>query len=259
MSDRFIHPTAIIDSQAQLHESVKVGAYSVIGADVTIGAGTDIGPHVVINGPTVIGQDNKIYQFSSIGEACQDKKYRGEPTRLVIGHRNTIREFTTLQRGTVQGLGETRIGDDNWFMAYVHIAHDCVIGNHTVFANNATVAGHVWVGDGVILGGFTGVHQFCRLGAYSFSAMFSAINKDVPAYVMVQGNMARARGLNLEGMKRRNTPKNIIADLRQAYRVVYQQGLPIAEAIDLLLQMPESKELAIFMASLRDATRGIVR
>ncbi len=259
MSISLIHPTAIIDPSAELHATVSVGPYSIIGPHVVIGEGTEVGPHVVIKGPTVIGKNNKIYQFASVGEDCQDKKYRGEPTKLIIGDGNTIREFATVQRGTVQDNSETKIGDNNWFMAYVHIAHDCIIGSNTVFANNATVAGHVWVGDGVILGGFTGIHQFCKLGSYSFTSMFSAVNKDVPAYVMVQGNMARARGLNLEGMKRKNYSSELIAQIKQAYKIVYQQNLTLIEAMDALALMPVSPELTLFIDSLRVATRGITR
>lgn len=255
-----IHPAAIIDASARLAQDVTVGPYSVIGPDVEIGTGTEIAAHVVIKGPTRIGPGNKIYQFASIGEDCQDKKYKGEDTRLVIGQGNVIREFVTLHRGTVQDRSETTIGDGNLFMAYVHVGHDCVIGNHTIFANNATLAGHVHVADGVILGGFTGVHQFCHVGAYSMSSMFSAINKDVPAFVMVQGNMARARGMNFEGMRRRGYSAELINLLRKAYKIVYRQGLPLTQAIDALQKLnPQTPELDLFIRSLQTSCRGIVR
>lgn len=193
-----IDPRAIIDPKAELAADVHIGAFSIIGPEVVIGAGTWVGPHVVVNGPTRIGRDNKIFQFSSLGEMPQDKKYQGEPTLLEIGDRNVIREFCTLNRGTAQGGGVTRIGHDNWIMAYVHLAHDCLIGNQTIFANNASLAGHVVVEDQVILGGFTQVHQFCTLGAHSFTAFGSGIAKDVPPYVMVAGHPAAPHGLNVE-------------------------------------------------------------
>ena len=266
-----IHPTAIIDTAAEIADDVVVGAYSIIGPGVFIDSGCVIGPHVVIKGQTWLGKDNRIYQFASVGEDCQDKKYRGEVTRLVIGQRNVIRESVTLHRGTVQDRAETTIGDDNLLMAYVHIGHDCVIGNGTVFANNATLAGHVRVGDGAILGGFTGVHQHCSIGSFSMAAMFSAINKDVPAYVMVQGNMARARGLNVEGMRRRGYSAALIQQLQQFYKVVYRQGLIMQDAcekIEALLQackaqqimsVDELERLTLFFTSLQASTRGIVR
>jgi UDP-N-acetylglucosamine acyltransferase len=266
-----IHPTAIIDPAAELADDVVVGAYSIIGPGVFIESGCVIGPHVVIQGQTWLGKDNRVYQFASVGEDCQDKKYRGEMTRLVIGQRNVIRESVTLHRGTVQDRAETTIGDDNLLMAYVHIGHDCVIGNGTVFANNATLAGHVWVGDGAILGGFTGVHQHCRIGPYSMAAMFSAINKDVPAYVMVQGNMARARGLNIEGMRRRGYSAALIQQLQQFYKVVYRQGLIMQDAckkIEVLLHACKTQQLlsvheldllTLFFSSLQTSTRGILR
>ncbi len=274
MSDKqLIHPTAIVDSGAQLATDVVVGAYAVIGADVEIGAGSWVGPHVVIQGPTKIGAHNKIYQFASVGEACQDKKYRDEPTRLIIGDRNVIRESVTLHRGTVQDNSETRIGSDNLLMAYVHVAHDCIVGNGTILANNATLAGHVHVGDGVILGGFTGVHQFCKVGSYSMSGMFSAVTKDVPAFVMVQGNLAKAFGLNVEGMRRRGWSKAHIALLKNAYKLVYRQGLTLEEAKSKLVALsgelsqeaygddsvPMRESLSLFLDSLNASTRGIVR
>ena len=198
-----IHPTAIVDPKAELAEGVRVGPYSVIEGEVTIGAGTEIGPHVVISGPTVIGENNRFFQFGSIGAEPQDKKYHGEPTRLVIGNGNTFRENVTINRGTVQDRGETTIGDDNWIMAGVHIAHDCVVGSHTIFANASALAGHVQVHDWAILGGYTLVHQFCRIGAHSFCGMGSVINQDVPDFVVVSGNLAEPRGINTEGLRRR--------------------------------------------------------
>ncbi|MBI5463203.1 MAG: acyl-ACP--UDP-N-acetylglucosamine O-acyltransferase, partial [Gammaproteobacteria bacterium] len=206
-----IDPRAVIDPTAELADDVSVGPYAVIGPDVQIGAGTVIGPHAVINGPTRIGRNNHIFQFASVGDAPQDKKYKGEPTRLEIGDGNTIREFVTINRGTVQDEGVTRIGDDNWIMAYVHIAHDCQVGSHTIFANNASLAGHVRIEDYVILGGYTLVHQFCALGVHSFTAFSSGIAKDVPPYVMVGGFAAEPHGLNTEGLKRRGFAPETIA------------------------------------------------
>ena len=205
-----IDTRALIHPKAELASDVEVGPYTVIGPDVMIGEGSWIGPHVVINGPTRIGRHNKIFQFASVGEIPQDKKYGGEPTLLEIGDRNVIREFCTLNRGTAQGGGVTRIGSDNWIMAYVHIAHDCQIGNHTIFANNASLAGHVVIEDHVILGGFTQVHQFCALGAHCFTAFGSGIAKDVPPYVMVAGHPAEPHGLNVEGLRRRGDRKSVV-------------------------------------------------
>lgn len=225
-----IHATAQIDPGARLHSNVKVAAYCVIGADVEIGAGSEIGPHVVIRGPTRIGRDNRIFQFSSIGDAPQDKKYAGEPTRLEIGDRNTIREFVTINRGTVQDLGVTTIGHDNWIMAYVHIAHDCVVGNNVIFANASSLAGHVVIDDYVILGGFTLVHQFCQIGAHAFTSMGAIINRDVPPFVTVAGNFAAPKGINSEGLKRRGyTPERIMV-IRRAYKTIYKSGLRLADA-----------------------------
>ncbi len=211
-----IHPTALIADTASVASDVEIGPYSVIGDDVVIGSGTEIGSHVVINGPTEIGSDNKIYQFASIGDDPQDKKYAGEPTRLVIGDRNTIREYCTISRGTVDDDGVTTIGDDNWIMAYVHIAHDCRVGNNTIMANNATLAGHVHVGDWVIFGGFTGVHQFCHIGAHAFLGMFSVISQDVPAYTMISGQPAGPKGINSEGLKRRGFTPDQILNIKKA-------------------------------------------
>ncbi|UCE89041.1 MAG: acyl-ACP--UDP-N-acetylglucosamine O-acyltransferase [Pseudomonadota bacterium] len=255
-----IHPTAIIDPGARLDESVSVGPYSVVGADVEIGAGTHIGPHVVVAGPTRIGNDNRIFQFASIGDIPQDKKYRDEPTLLEIGDRNTIRECATINRGTVQGGGVTRIGDDNWLMAYIHIAHDCLIGNSTIFANSASLAGHVRVEDYAILGGFTLVHQFCAIGAHAFSAMGSSIAKDVPPFVMVSGSPAHPHGLNSEGLKRRGIGEGTIRALRDAYRLLYRSGLGLEEAKARIRESaPDAPELRQFQEFLDSSQRSIVR
>ena len=238
-----IHPTAIIDPKAELDSSVKVGAYTVIGANVQIGAGTEIGPHAVIEGHTTIGENNRIFQFASLGAQPQDKKYRDEPTKLIIGNGNTIREFTTFNTGTVTGIGETRIGDDNWLMAYVHIAHDCVIGNHTIFANNASLAGHVQIGDWVNLGGYTLVFQFCIIGDHAMTAFSAGVHKDVPPYVMAAGYRAEPAGLNTEGMRRR--------------------GLSLEEAKAQVLAMVDNDTndmvLQPFKPFFEQSTRGIVR
>ena len=255
-----IHPTALIDPAAELAEDVSVGPYSVIEANVTIGAGTDIGPHVVIKGTTRIGSQNRIFQFASIGEEPQDKKYAGEPTSLEIGDRNTIREFVTINRGTAQDDGVTRLGDDNWIMAYVHIAHDCRIGNETIFANNASLAGHVSVGDYAILGGFTLVHQFCSIGAYSLTAFGSGISKDVPPFVTVGGTPARAHGLNMEGLRRRGFPEESRKALRRAYRTLYRESLSLQDALAALReQAASSAEVGKLVKFLEQQSRGIVR
>ena len=250
----------MIDPAAELAEDVSVGPYSVIEANVTIGAGTDIGPHVVIKGTTRIGSQNRIFQFASIGEEPQDKKYAAEPTALEIGDRNTIREFVTLNRGTAQDDGVTRLGDDNWIMAYVHIAHDCRIGNETIFANNASLAGHVSVGDYAILGGFTLVHQFCQIGAYSLTAFGSGISKDVPPFVTVGGTPARAHGLNMEGLRRRGFPEESRKALRRAYRTLYRESLSLQDALAALReQAASSAEVGKLVKFLEQQSRGIVR
>lgn len=255
-----IHPQAIVDPSARLAEDVEVGPWTLIGPDVEIGAGSVIGPHVVIRGPTTIGQHNKIFQFSSVGEDCQDKKYNGEPTRLIIGDHNVIREGCTLHRGTVQDRGVTTIGSHNLLMAYVHVAHDCIVGDHIIMANNATIAGHVRVGDGAILGGFTTVHQFCHLGAWSMSAANSAVFKDIPAYVMVGGNPASAHGMNFEGMRRRGFSPELVAALRRAYKVVYRQGLTLQDALKALEEPAQQfTEIALYRDSIVASTRGITR
>ncbi len=255
-----IDPRAVVDPAARLAPDVSVGPFSVIGPDVEIGAGTSVGPHVVIKGPTRIGCDNRIFQFASVGDDPQDKKYRGEPTWLEIGDRNTIREYVTINRGTVQDQGLTRIGNDNWIMAYVHIAHDCIVGNHTVFANNASLAGHVRIDDYVILGGYTLVYQFCRMGAYSFSAFACGIHKDVPPFVMAAGYRAEPRGINAEGLRRHQFPNVEINAIRQAYRLLYRCDLRLEDAIGRLEPLtagsPRVELLRDFLAT---AERGIIR
>jgi len=255
-----IHSTAIISNKADIADDVAVGPYAVVGDDVEIASGTQIDSHVVINGPTKIGRDNHIYQFASIGDDPQDKKYANEPTRLIIGNRNTIREFCTISRGTTQDKGETVVGDDNWIMAYVHIAHDCVVGNKTIMANNTTLAGHVHVGDWVICGGFSGVHQFCKVGAHAFLGMYAGINRDVPAYTMVSGQPATPRGINSEGLKRRDFTADQIRNIKNAYRVTFRQGKKLTEAIEeIAVLCKEQPELNLFLESLRSSERGLVR
>lgn len=255
-----IDPRAIVDPKAELAGDVEIGPYSVIGPHVVIGSGTWIGPHVVIKGPMRIGRDNKIFQFSSLGEIPQDKKYKGEPTLLEIGDRNVIREFCTFNRGTVQGGGVTRVGNDNWIMAYVHLAHDCLIGNHTVFANNASLAGHVVIEDHVILGGFSQVHQFCRLGTHSFTAFGSGIAKDVPPYVMVAGHPAEPHGLNVEGLRRRGFSSETIAQLRRAYKLLYRSNLTLKDALAQMRELAEqTPEVARMIHFLEQSSRGVLR
>lgn len=259
-SEAEIHPQAIVDPSARLGAGVRIGPWSWIGPDVEIGDGTEILSHVVIKGPTRIGRNNRIFQFSSVGEECQDKKYQGEPTTLVIGDDNVIRESCTIHRGTIQDRGETRIGSDNLLMAYVHVAHDCTIGDHSILANGATLAGHVDVDDFVILGGGTMVHQFCHLGAHCMSAGGSIVLKDIPAYVMASGQSASAHGLNLEGLKRRGFSREAIQALRRAYRVIYREGNTLQQAIEILERdLAESPEVRLLVATLRRAERGIVR
>ena len=255
-----IDERAVVDPSAVIGPNVSIGPYSVVGPKVEIGAGTHVAPHVVIQGPTRIGRDNRIYQFASIGDAPQDKKYAGEDTRLEIGDRNVIREYCTINRGTIQDTGVTRIGDDNWIMAYVHIAHDCLVGNSTIFANNASLAGHVRVEDFAILGGFTLVHQFCAIGSHSFTAMNSVISKDVPPFVMVSGHMAKPHGLNTEGLRRRGFSADTIRTLRQAYRTLYRSNLTTAQAIEELAgRAQESEAVATLLQFVKSSTRGIVR
>jgi len=255
-----IHEQAIVHPKAQLGEGVSVGPWSLIGPDVEIGAGCIIEPHVILRGPTRMGSGNHIYQFSSVGEATPDQKYRDEPTRLVIGDNNIIRENVTIHRGKIQDRSDTTIGDDNLFMANVHIGHDSVIGNHTVMVNNTALAGHVKVGDWAVLSGYTLIHQFCQIGAHSFSGMGSAIGKDVPAFVTVSGSPAQAKSINLEGLRRRGISATAILQLRQAFKVLYRQGLTLDLAVRRLESLPEkTPELLLFIESLHNSERGIVR
>jgi len=255
-----IHATAIVSDKATIADDVEIGPYSVIGDGVEIGSGTRIASHVVINGPTKIGRDNRIYQFASIGDDPQDEKYAGEATRLIIGDRNTIREFCTFSRGTTQDKGDTVMGDDNWIMAYVHVAHDCIIGSNTIMANNVTLAGHVHVGDWVICGGFSGAHQFCRIGAHAFLGMYAGINRDVPAYTTVSGQPAVVRGINAEGLKRRGFTPEQIKNIRNAYRITFRQGKRKEEAIDEIAELARTQpELDPFLESLRSSERGLTR
>ena len=255
-----IHPTAMVDPSARLSTGVVIGPGCVIGPDVEIGENTWIGAYAVINGPTRIGRDNKIYQFNSLGDVPQDKKYRGERSFLEIGERNVIREYCTFNRGTEQGGGVTRVGDDNWIMAYVHIAHDCQVGNHTVMANGTTLAGHVVAGDYATFGAFTMVHQFCALGAHSFTAMGTVVFKDVPPFVTVAGNTARPRGLNTEGLRRRGYTPETIRNLRRAYKLIYKQGLTVDQAsAELEVLAGECPEVELMVCALRHSGRGVVR
>ncbi|MDO9281292.1 MAG: acyl-ACP--UDP-N-acetylglucosamine O-acyltransferase [Methylotenera sp.] len=255
-----IHPTAIIDPSAELDSSVVVGAYSVIGPNVKIDAGTNIASHVAVNGPTTIGKNNQIFQFSSLGEAPQDKKYKGEPTLLEIGDNNTIREFCTFNRGTVQDKGTTKIGNDNWIMAYVHIAHDCQIGNHTIFANNSSLAGHVDVDDYAILGGFTLIHQFCKIGSHIITAVGSVVFKDIPPYVTAAGYDAKPHGINAEGLKRRGFSADSILQIKRAYKVLYRKGFTLDEAkLELAAMQLKTPEIKLLTDFLDVTTRGIVR
>jgi UDP-N-acetylglucosamine acyltransferase len=253
-----IHPQAIIDPGAKLGKEVDVGPYSVIGRDVEIHDYTWIGPHVVVNGPTTIGKNNKIYQFCSIGDAPQHLGYRGAPTRLRIGDRNVIREYCTINRGTVEGHGITRIGNDNFFMAYAHIAHDCVVGDHTIFANCASLAGHVSIGDYAFLGGFSGVHQFCRVGAHCMMGIATITFKDIPPYILAAGNTATPHGINVRGLKRRQFSATAIEALREAYKIIYRSRLPLAEAL-AKLEGSQQQEVAQLAAFIRASERGIIR
>jgi UDP-N-acetylglucosamine acyltransferase len=255
-----IHPTAIVHPGARLGEGVAIGPYTVVGEHVMIGDRTWIGPHVVVEGHTRIGRDNRIFQFCSIGAMPQDKKYGGEPTELAIGDRNTIREFCTFNCGTAQDVGVTRLGDDNWIMAYVHLAHDCQIGNQTIFANNAQLAGHVHVGDWAILGGFTVVHQFVRIGAHSMTGMGTILLQDLPPYVTASGNPAEPHGINSEGLRRRGFPAEAIAAIKRAYRTTYKSGMKLDEATEAVAaeakSVPQLGPLAEFLGQ---PGRGIIR
>ncbi len=255
-----IDSSAIIDGRAELAADVSVGAFSVIGADVKIDSGTVIGPHVVIKGPTSIGKDNRIYQFTSIGEDPQDKKYAAEITRLEIGDRNTIREFTSMHRGTVQDHGVTQIGNDNLFMAYTHVAHDCIIGDHVIMANGASLAGHVHLNSHAILGGFTLVHQFTQIGQYSFAAMGSAITQDIPPFIMVGGKPTRPHGINSVGMERNGISADDIRLIRNAYKIIYKMNLRLEDAIEQIEELAtDSQELTEMVNFLRNVRRGILR
>jgi UDP-N-acetylglucosamine acyltransferase len=255
-----IHPTAIVDSQAELAQDVEIGAYSIIGPHVKIDHGTHIGTHVVIDGHTTIGKHNQIFQFSSLGAAPQDKKYKDEPTQLEIGDNNTIREFCTFNRGTAQDKGVTKIGDNNWIMAYVHIAHDCHVRNNTILANNASLAGHVDLYDHAILGGFTLIHQFCKVGEHVITAVGSVIFKDIPPYVTAAGYDAKPHGINAEGLKRRGFSAENIANIKRAYKTLYRQSLTLEEAKAALSEQALSApELNILLAFLSQSTRGIIR
>jgi UDP-N-acetylglucosamine acyltransferase len=255
-----IHPTAIIDATAELDSSVEIGPYSIVGANVKIDAGTRVAGHVIINGPTVIGKNNHIFQYSSLGEAPQDKKYKDEPTLLEIGDNNTIREFCTFNRGTIQDKGTTKIGNDNWIMAYVHIAHDCQIGNHTIFANNTSLAGHVDIDDYAILGGFTLIHQFCKVGSHVITAVGSVVFKDIPPYVTAAGYDAKPHGINAEGLKRRGFSAESILQIKRAYKALYRNGLTLDEAkIELAAMQKTTPEIGLLTDFLKISTRGIVR
>ncbi len=255
-----IHPTAIVDPAARIGANVSIGAYSIIGPQVEIGDNTWVGPHVVITGHTRIGRENRIYQFSSLGEVPQDKKYAGEDTRLEIGDRNTILEYCTFNLGTAQDVGVTRLGHDNWIMAYVHVAHDCQVGNHTTFANNAQLAGHVHIDDWAILGGYTGVHQFCRVGAHVMTAVGTVVLQDIPPYLMAAGNTAQPYGINVEGLKRRGFTSESIAALKRAYRTIYKSGLMLEEAkAKLVEEVQNAPDVQLFVDFLESSKRGIIR
>ena len=255
-----IHETAIVSEHADIAEGVSVGPFSIIGPDVSIDSETIIESHVVITGRTKIGKQNHFYPFSTIGESPQDMKYEGENTRLEIGDRNTIRESCTINKGTAQDVGVTRLGNDNWIMAYVHIAHDCQIGNNTVFANNTTLGGHIEVGDYVIFGGFSGAHQFCKIGSHSFLGIYSGVAKDLPPYVIVSGQPAVPRGINLEGLKRRGFTSEQIRNIKTAYKLLYTSGLRLEEAQEKISGLDEvSNELQVMLDFLQASTRGIIR
>ncbi|MDX3935098.1 acyl-ACP--UDP-N-acetylglucosamine O-acyltransferase [Stenotrophomonas sp.] len=263
MSDNapLIHPTAVIDPSATLAADVRVGAFCLIGADVEIGAGTEIGPHCSIHGPTRIGRNNRFIGHAAIGGEPQDKKYKGERTELVIGDDNVIREFVTINRGTVGGGGITTVGNDNWMLAYTHVAHDCHVGDHCVFSNNTTLAGHVTVGDYVIISGFAGAHQFCRIGAHAFLGMGALTNGDVPPFTMVgSDSLGRPRGINSEGLKRRGFDAERIASIKRAYRTLYVAGLPLAEAkVQLAEQATHSADVKDLLDFIESAERPLLR
>lgn len=263
-----IHPTALVDPQARLAEGVSVGAYTVIGPNVEIGEGTTIGAHAVIEGHTTIGRDNRIFQFASLGADPQDKKYAGEPTQLIIGNGNTIREFTTFNTGTVQDKGITQIGDDNWIMAYVHVAHDCVIGSHNVIANSVQFAGHVTVGDFTLIGGISGIHQFVRIGDFAMLGFQTRLSQDLPPFVVAAGNPAEAQNVHQEGPRRRGYSPERLSLLKQMYKLLYRKGLTLAASVDVITALKATPEAQVdgalgdidkMLAFLADAQRGIVR
>ena len=255
-----ISELAVIDPGAQIGNNVKIGPFCYIGKDVIIGDDCELNSHVVIKGPTTIGKGNRFFQFASIGEECQDLKYKGEPTQLIIGDNNTFRESCTIHRGTIQDNSLTQIGSNNLFMAYTHVAHDCMVGSHCILANNASIAGHVHVGDWAILGGMTAVHQFCHIGAHSFVAASSLILKDIPPYVMASGSAAKPFGLNSEGLKRRGFSPEIISEIKRAYKVVYRQGNSVDEAIAALAKLAEQHpEIKLFSDFIQASSRGIIR
>ena len=255
-----IHPQAIVDPKAELAQDVEVGPFAIIGPEVMIGAGTVVGPHAIVKGLTTLGEGNRIFQFASVGEDCQDKKYKGERTQLIVGDGNIIREGVTLHRGTAQDRSVTRIGSRNLLMCYVHVAHDCIIGDDVIMANNTAIAGHVHVGDGAILGGGTLVHQFCRIGRYAMTAAGTVVLQDIPAFVTCSGNRAEAHGMNVEGMRRRGVDTDVINRLREAYKTVYRRGLTLDQAIAELDQDSVGcDEVSAFLESLKSSQRGIVR
>ena len=255
-----IHPQAIIEPSAQIGKNVTIGPWSYVGENVVIGDNCVINSHVVIKGPTVIGKNNRFFQFASIGEECQDLKYDGEPTQLIIGDNNTFRESCTIHRGTIQDNSLTQIGSDNLFMAYTHVAHDCIVGNNCIMANSASIAGHVHVGDNVILGGMSGVHQFCHVGSHSFVAANALVLKDIPAYVMASGQPAKPFGLNSEGLKRRGFDKITLLNIKRAYKQVYRKGLTVDEALISIKSLTdETPEVTVFTDSVKNSTRGIIR
>ena len=255
-----IHESAIIDPSAKLGDNVQVGPFSYIGPDVEIGDNTIIESHVVVKGPSKIGKNNHIFQFASVGEGCQDKKYMGEPTELEIGDNNVIRECVTIHRGTTQDLAKTIIGNGNLFMAYSHVAHDCVVGDNNIMANNATIAGHVHVGDWCILGGFVGVHQFCHIGSHSFCSISSVVVKDIPPYVMASGQSAEPRGINTEGLKRRGFSKEAIIEIRRAYKTIYRSSQTTEESLRALTKVSEEfAEVKVLTDFIANSSRGIIR
>lgn len=255
-----IHPTALVDASAKIGHNVSIGPYCIIEANTVIGDDCELKSHVVVANHSTLGKGNKIYPFASIGEDPQDKKFADEPTQLTIGDNNTIREYVTINRGTVDDNGITQIGNDNWIMAYVHIAHDCVLGDHTILANGSTLAGHVHIGDYVILGGFSKIHQFCRLGAHAFSAMDSGFQKDLPPFVMAQGNPAKPRAINFEGLKRRGFDRDRISAIKKAYRIIYKSDLKLEQALVELEQLAQdSADVKMMTEFIAESTRSIIR